>query len=237
MKFAKKTFLFVLVFIFITPQYKCFSLTEEAKSEKIAYLTFDDGPGEKVTTEILDILKEHNVNATFFLIGKMVKGQEQVLRRMVDEGHSLGLHTYSHQKSKIYRSSESFIDEMILTQQIIYEATGFKANILRFPFGSNNSSLKLTTSMVNSIHSTELKIYDWNVDSTDGLNPKTAPSIIAKRAQSTKNPAIILFHCGANNKNTPKALPAIIEYYKKNDYKFKIITPETPEIYYRDRRK
>ncbi|GIM27441.1 polysaccharide deacetylase [Clostridium polyendosporum] len=236
MQVIKKTFLLILIFIFIIPQYKCFSLTEEARTEKIVYLTFDDGPSEIITREILDILKEYNVNATFFLIGKMIKGQEQDLRRMVDEGHSLGLHTYSHERNKIYRSNQSFIDEMILTQQIIYEVTGFKTNILRFPFGSNNGSYKLSASMVNNLHNSELKIYDWNVDSTDGLNPKIEPSMIAKRAQSIKNPAVILLHCGAVNKNTVKALPSIIEYYKKNDYKFKVITSETPEVY-RIRRK
>lgn len=87
-----------------------------AEEEKVIYITFDDGPGGKVTTEVLDILKREEVPATFFLIGDQIKGQEKLIKRMVDEGHSIGLHSMSHSKSKLYSSDKEFLKEMLECQ-------------------------------------------------------------------------------------------------------------------------
>lgn len=208
-----------------------FAQEENLADQKVVYLTFDDGPSGKLNNKVLDILKEKNVHATFFLIGNMIKGQEPLVKRMVDEGNAVGLHTYSHEKDKIYRSNQSFVDEMLLTQQIIYDVTGVKTSIIRFPFGCNNNTYKLTTAMVDTLHSSNFKIYDWNVDSTDGMNPSLAPYKIFSRAKSDKNPAVVLMHCGYLNKNTAIALPEIIDYYKSKGYEFKVITEDTPEVY------
>ncbi|SHI65062.1 Peptidoglycan/xylan/chitin deacetylase, PgdA/CDA1 family [Clostridium cavendishii DSM 21758] len=228
-------FLVLAISIIYIPNTKTFATedsTEDSKCvEKIVYITFDDGPGGKVTSQILDTLKEYDAKATFFVIGNMVKGQEELLKRMFKEGHSIGLHTFTHEQNKIYRNSESFIDEMLQAQNAIESATGCKPNILRFPFGCNNNTYKLTSTMVDKLHEKNLKIYDWNVDSTDGMNPRLDPGRIAQRAKSKKDMAIVLMHCGYVNKNTAKALPDILKYYKDNGYKFKVIDESTPELY------
>lgn len=233
MNFKKKFSVFLTILILFTGIFniKTLATDEVDSSKKIVYITFDDGPAGKVTTQILDTLKEYDAKATFFVIGNMIKGQEKLLNRMVVEGHSIGLHTYSHEKNKIYRSSQSFIDEMLLTQQLVEEATGKKSTIIRFPFGCNNNTYKLTSGMVNSLHDNNFKIFDWNVDSTDGMNPKLDPYKIAERAKSKKENAIVLLHCGYVNKNTAKALPSILKYYKDNNYEFRAIDENTPEVF------
>ena len=206
------------------------SSSDELK-EKVVYLTFDDGPGGKVTKEILDTLKKENVPATFFVIGSEIKGQEDILLRMKDEGHSIGLHSFTHDRSKLYCNNDGFLNEMIKSQEAIYKVTGEKYNILRFPFGCNNSTYKLTQGLVDTLHNNNFKIYDWTADTEDGANYNSAPeSIIRKGCKNEKN-VVVLMHCGFINKNSAKALPSIIKYYKDNGYVFKSIDETTPEIY------
>lgn len=203
----------------------------DKNSEKVVYLTFDDGPGGKVTNEILDILKKEEVLATFFVIGSEIKGQESILLRIKDEGHSIGLHSFTHDRDKLYCSNDNFLNEMLKSQDAIYNVTGEKYNILRFPYGCNNKSYKLTQSLVDILHKNNLKIYDWNVDSGDGANYKSPPENIAKKACRNEDNVIVLMHCGFINKNSAKALPSVIKYYKNNGYTFKTIDETTPEIY------
>lgn len=220
---------FTLIFSIII---NYFSPPIYAEEKKIIYLTFDDGPGGKVTTKILDILKEENVPATFFVIGSQIIGQEDLLNRINDEGHSIGLHSMSHDKAKLYSSNESFLKEMFEVKSIIKDATDVDTNILRFPFGVNNNSYKLQESLVNLLHENNLKIYDWNVDSTDGANSYATPSLYIKNATSDKSPIILLMHCGYINKNSVIALPEIIKFYKSQGYEFKKITDDTPELFH-----
>lgn len=199
-------------------------------NKKIVYLTFDDGPGGKVTTQVLDTLKKENVKATFFVVGELVETNPDIIKRMYEEGHSIGLHTYSHKKS-IYNNEEAFLAENLKTKQLIYDLTGYESNILRFPFGCNNSYYHLTNSMLNKLHSNNINIYDWNVDTTDGMNPKLEPYKIAEKAKSDKDVAMILMHTGYANKNSADALPLVIKFYKEKGYEFQTITHDTPELY------
>lgn len=207
--------------------------SNETGNEKIVYLTFDDGPGGRPTIEILDILKRENVPATFFVIGDQIEGQEKTILRMKNEGHSIGLHSFSHNRQKLYCNDENFLKEMLKDQEILYEVTGEKYNILRFPFGCNNNSYKLDQKLVDLLHKNNLKIYDWNIDSGDGANAKLDPKTISKKActNGDKNTVIILMHCSHINKTTSSALPSIIKYYKDNGYVFKAIDESTPELY------
>lgn len=238
MKQLRKTICLFTILALLLSHFTVYAMDSDSlNQEKVVYLTFDDGPSGKLMKQLLDILKENNVHATFFLIGKLVQQEKVNVKRLADEGHSLGLHTYSHERNKIYRSEESFIKEMLDTQQVIYEVTGVKTNILRFPFGCNSHAYRLSTSMVNELHAHNFKIYDWNVDSTDGMNPYMESYKIAQRAKSTKNPAIVLMHCGYVNKNSIKAIQEVIDYYKKNGYTFKTIDENTPELYKITRKK
>lgn len=232
-----KKWLSFITFIIISICFSCTCLaksinddTESNKISKTVYLTFDDGPGGDVTNKVLDILKEENVKATFFVVGELVEMNPDILKRMYDEGHSIGLHTYTH-KTNIYTNEETFLEENLKTKQLIYNLTGYNANILRFPFGCNNKYYHLSKNMLNTLHENNINVYDWNVDSTDGMNPKLEPYKIASRAKSDKNTAIILMHTGYANKNSADALPLVIKYYKENGYTFKTITYDTPELY------
>jgi peptidoglycan/xylan/chitin deacetylase (PgdA/CDA1 family) len=207
------------------------TFADETK-EKVIYLTFDDGPGGKVTEEVLNILKSEEVPATFFLIGGQFKGQEALLMRMKNEGHSLGLHSMSHDRCKLYSCDNNFLNEMLQVKASIKEITGEDANILRFPFGCNNNTFNLKPELVDLLHENNLRIYDWNVDTTDGANHNAPPSTYIKKAKSDKDTIFLLMHCGSLNKNSPKALPEIIKYYKNNGYAFKRITNETKELFH-----
>lgn len=226
------SFTVTVIFLFIL-SYRSFEpIKAYAADNKVVYLTFDDGPAEKVTKDVLDILKNESVHATFFLIGNQVKGQEDLVKRIYNEGHSIGLHSMSHKRNRLYSSNEAFLREMIETQEILNQIIGFKPTILRFPFGCNNNCYKLSTSMVDLLHKNNFKIYDWNADSGDGAHPGSNPSSFIKNSKSDKDRVILLMHCAYMSKNTVKALPSIIKYYRDNDYEFKQIDENTPEEYY-----
>ena len=151
-KFSKKYILFILILMTIANFQILYTINVNAHEKKIIYLTFDDGPAGKVTEDILDVLKNNSVPATFFVIGDQIKGQEDLIKRIYDEGHSIGLHSMSHKKNSLYSSNESFLKEMLDNQEIINSILGIKPNILRFPFGCNNNYYKLSESMVNLLH-------------------------------------------------------------------------------------
>lgn len=232
LKFFKRSLSFILIIFFIIISENNTSFKAIAAEQKIIYLTFDDGPAGNVTKDILEILKSESVPATFFIIGGQIKGQEDLIRRMHNEGHALGLHSMSHRKSSLYISNEAFLKEMLETQETINSIVGIKPNIIRFPFGCNNSCYKISQSMVDLLHENNLRIYDWNTDSGDGSHPGANPSIFVKNSKSSKDYVILLMHCAYMSKNSVKALPDIIKHYKENGYEFKLIDENTPEEFH-----
>lgn len=232
LNFFKKIILFTLIITTIISYLNFTNSNVYADDTKVIYLTFDDGPAGKVTKNVLDILKRESVHATFFLIGEQIKGQEDLVRRMYDEGHALGLHSMSHKRSRLYSSNEIFLQEMLDTQEAINSIVGFKPTILRFPFGCNNNCYKISQSMVDLLHKNNLRIYDWNTDSGDGAHPGASPNAFIKNSRSNKSPVVLLMHCAYMSKNSVKALPEIIKYYKDSGYEFKIIDENTPEEFH-----
>lgn len=206
---------------------------EPSQGKKVVYLTFDDAPGDKVTDEILDVLKENNIKATFFIVGNRIKGREEILKRICSEGHGMGLHTYTHNMRRIYSSHKIFIDEMLETQDEIFKVTGRRTYLIRFPGGSKP---QLNKAFLNQLHELNLKVYDWNVPLSDGINCKIPPSRLYNEGINMRyftSPIFILMHCSGENGNTCIALPKIIKYYKEQGYEFKAITENTPEYFFR----
>lgn len=204
-----------------------------SKEQKLIYLTFDDGPGHTVTENILDILKSENVKATFFVIGSKVAGRESTLNRMRSEGHSIGLHTFTHQYNKIYKNNECFVNEMNQAENTIKNVTGISSKIIRFPSGSNGHMDK---PLMDELHSMNYKIFDWNLCLSDGINHNTPVNKLYKEGTEkcvNPNRIFLLAHCGAENKNTCTVLPEIIRYYKNLGYEFRPITNDTPEYHFR----
>ena len=209
------------------------------EEEKVVYLTFDDGPTTGVTEEILDVLNKENVKATFFVVGKEIIQREKVLQRIYEEGHTIGLHTYSHNFKKIYASETAFLTEMQQVEDKINEVIGKNLDLkaIRFPGGSSG---RLTQNLLVQLHEAGYKIYDWNVNLEDGVNPQLQPWQLlenAKKCSRKTNRKIILAHCNINNKSTPRALADIIQYYRSEGYVFKAINDQTEEFYYRIKEK
>ena len=199
--------------------------------KKIIYLTFDDGPSI-ITDKVLDILKENDVKATFFVIGNQIYDFENTVKRMHIEGHSIGLHTYTHKFKLIYSNRNTFINEMLECRNIINKVVGIPPNIIRFPGGSRK---RLSNEYIKKLHGYNFKIYDWNMEIADGINPKISSDKLYRNA--TKNnenlsSIMLLLHCDYMHKNTCKALPKIIKYYKEKGYEFKTISEDTPELYF-----
>jgi peptidoglycan/xylan/chitin deacetylase (PgdA/CDA1 family) len=220
----------ITCFLLYSPGY-AENLSRYSKS-KTVYLTFDDGPSI-ITNSLLDTLKECNVKATFFVVGKEINGREDVLKRIYNEGHSIGLHTYSHNFKKIYENDDIFINEMLLDQKKIFEIVGYSSKLIRFPGGS---SKHLDENMLEKLHKNDFKIFDWNSNLEDGVNPKLSVDDLianAKKCRACDTNIILLMHCNSNNTNTIKALPKIVEYYRSCGYKIKPITDSTPEYYYK----
>jgi peptidoglycan-N-acetylglucosamine deacetylase len=210
---------------------------KRVNNRKVIYLTFDDGPTTPITDIILDILKDKKVNATFFVIGNKVKLKASLIKRIYNEGNGIGLHTFTHDYSKIYRSQEAFICEMDRSAEEIYDVLGIRPNIIRFPTGSIGH---LNKTLYQKLKEKHYRIYDWNARITDGVHPNKSPYTFYREAVKSGrkwDTIFMLMHCDALNSNTCKALSKIIDYYKDNDFEFKIIDQNTPEYYFRYEKK
>ena len=178
------------------------------------YLTFDDGPSI-YTDEILDILAEYDIKATFFVLGKETEKDKERLRRIVDEGHTLGMHSYSHRYSEMYASVEKFAADFHKIQDYLYEVTGVVSKFYRFPGGSSN---KVSNADMNELEKfldeQDVTYFDWNISSGDADNIDFSVEELV--SNSTKNieknrTSVILFHDSASKRSTVDALPHVIE--------------------------
>jgi len=200
-------------------------LAEIKASGKIAYLTFDDGPSMVVTPQILDILKEYDVKATFFVIGYMAEKYPEMLRRTYAEGHTIGNHTYSHNYGYIYRNSTRFLEDLNTANLTLKSILGeyFNTNIVRFPGGSFG---KQKGPMVNAVKEAGYQYFDWNSLNGDaeGINiPKDRLITRFKETAKGKKELIILMHDTDQKTSTVDSLSEIIEYLEDEGYIFGVL--------------
>lgn len=200
------------------------------------YLTFDDGPSYTITPYILDILKEENIKATFFVAGYS-SGLDSLIKRAFDEGHSIGVHTASHSYGQIYSSLNNYLNDFNYENERIKNITGSYTKIFRFPGGSSNTVSAfnpgimsyLTSYMTNQGY----KYYDWNLSSGDasGIN-YSAEGIYNNVVRNLKPNQLnmVLMHDLGNKYSTLYSLRNIIKYGKDHGYEFKKITYDTPQI-------
>lgn len=178
------------------------------------YITFDDGPSV-YTKDILDILKAYEVKATFFVVGKEGEYNEQMLRRIVEEGHSIGMHSYSHQYADIYKSVDAFAADLDRIRNHILAVTGVESNIYRFPGGSSNKITDINIREFGAyLQSRDIQYYDWNISSGDAsqITPDTATIVQNSISQiADRKVSIILMHDAQDKASTVEALPQIIE--------------------------
>lgn len=213
-----------------TPK-KCFSSVSNGKPGVI-YLTFDDGPSTKNTARLLDILKEENVKATFFLTDKT--NTDYLIKRMYDEGHTIGLHTASHNYKYIYSSTTNFIKDIEKIQEKVARITGEKSSIIRFPGGSSNTVSSFNPGIMCTLSNMVIEkgyhYFDWNVSSGDAGGSRSKKNTYRNVTNNlSKNRAnVVLMHDIYDS--TVDAVKDIIKYGKDDGYTFEKITMDT-EMY------
>lgn len=183
------------------------------------YLTFDDGPSREYTPAILDALKSHGVKATFFVVGKSVRANGDILRRMRQEGHSIGVHCDEHVYAKIYKNYPAFSKDLKKCIDTVERTLpGYKVKYYRFPGGSFGKSDRI----IRIVKGMGLEIVDWNCVNGDTEIKNAGEREILSCVKSTskgKKKAVILMH---DNKGiTARTLPAVIKYFKQKGYRFK----------------
>ncbi len=178
------------------------------------YLTFDDGPSI-YTDDILDILAEYDVKATFFVVGKTDETSLAAYKRIVEEGHTLGMHSYSHKYNEIYASEEAFAEDFQKLRSFLEETTGVSPVFYRFPGGSSNTvSSKDMSVFARYLKEQGVTYFDWNISSGDATGGGLSASSIRRNAVNgvaNKNTAVILLHDAADKYSTVRALPDIIQ--------------------------
>jgi len=188
----------------------------EESDRPIVYLTFDDGPSAN-TEIVLDILKANDIKATFFVVNSNIEAHQHLYKRIVDEGHSLGIHTYSHQYTQIYSSVDAYLADFNNIFQKVYELTGIKPTIFRFPGGSINTyNQNFYTELAAEMLRRGFTYYDWNVSSGDAGITYTSAAI--QNAVVTgclnKQRSIVLMHDSSTKGATAGALQNIINALK-----------------------
>lgn len=210
--------------------------SETEDGERKVYLTFDDGPSGN-TGEILDILAEYDVKATFFVVGKEEERYQPLYKRIVEEGHTLAMHSYSHKYSEIYQSKESFVEDLTKLQEFLYDTTGVWCRYCRFPGGSSNTVSSVDMhDLIAYLEEQDMSYFDWNVSSGDASSAYISPDAIVRNSTSKLQnfqEAIILLHDASDKDSTVEALPRLIEQIQAmEDTKILPITDDTEAIHH-----
>lgn len=195
------------------------------------YLTFDDGPSQN-TLKILDILDQFGVKATFFVIGTN-PDEYSIMKDIVDRGHTIALHTFSHDYGQVYSSEDAYFEDLNKIAQVVKEQTGVEADCIRFPGGSSNTvsaqySPGLMTTLSKAVLDRGYQYFDWNGDSTDASgNNVPVQQLIDNATSGIGTEKInILFHDTDAKGTTVEALPSIIQAYQDAGYVFKGVTKD-----------
>lgn len=205
-------------------------------TNKFAYLTFDDGPSAN-TVKILDFLKANNIKATFFVLGK--NNQDEIYKRIVNEGHTLAIHSNTHAYDTIYQSVDNFMADITSLSNMLEKVTGVKPSIMRFPGGSNNTIShkygggNIMNQIIPAVTDAGFTYFDWNVDSLDASANKQDKNVIVQsvlNGAQGKNEAVILMHDAPAKTTTVDALPEIVEGLRKQGFSFRPITDETEQV-------
>jgi len=207
-------------------------------SNGVIYLTFDDGPSNGITPKILDILKEENVKATFFVISGC-DNFNSLVKREYNEGHTVALHSYTHRYDLIYKSIDNYFNDLNKIRNQVYNATGEYSNIIRFPGGSSNSISKryssgIMSTLVNEVDFKGYHYFDWNISSGDAGGVSSSSEVYYNVVNSLNHNRsnVVLMHDFENNYYTLNALRDIIRYGKNNGYTFDKITMSTKEVHH-----
>ena len=196
---------------------------------KTMYLTFDDGPSEENTAAVLDILKEYNIQATFFVVGENVRRHPEVARRIVEEGHTIGIHCNRHEYGELYESVDSYLADFREAYDAVYEVTGVEAKLFRFPGGSLNSYNKdVYEDIIAEMTDRGFIYFDWNGSLEDAVSKSTPEQLVENAVESTlgRKKVVMLAHDIVYN--TTLCLENLIDSLP--EYKMEPLTEEVTPI-------
>jgi len=209
-------------------------VTRVDDNDGVIYLTFDDGPSS-TTSKVLDVLKRQNVKATFFVVN-YGNYYEDVVKRIVNEGHTIAIHSYTHNYKLIYSSEDAYFDDLYKIRDKVKNTTGIDTNIMRFPGGSSNTissfNKGIMSRLVKLVKNDGFHYFDWNVDSSDAGVAKNSTQVynnVMKGLRINRN-NVVLMHDFGNNQKTVDALENIIIDAKNKGYSFSKITNNTQMI-------
>lgn len=215
------------------------SVYENSSGGSPVYLTFDDGPSDRVTPRVLDTLKAYNVHATFFIVNYGESGKA-LIRRMIDEGHTVAIHGYSHDYAAIYKSDEAFMQNIYRLRDRLRSDFGYEAAIIRFPGGSSNTvsrqySMGIMSRLAQRVQAEGFTYFDWNVSSGDAAGTPASSGQIYNNVTSALRHGrsnVVLMHDAGAKGTTADALPDIIRYCLANGYSIQPITPATKPVHH-----
>ena len=205
-----------------------------ADEVKEVYLTFDDGPGSQ-TGKILDILKKNHVKATFFVTGKEDASSKKIYQRIVKEGHTLAMHSYSHIQDVIYDSKEAFEKDLKQINRCLYEATGVHTKFYRFPGGSSNEISNVNMAeFVRILNEKGITYFDWNVSAGDTSSDYTVDDVVTNVTEGVKRykTSVVLLHDGDDKSTTVEALESLIQKLQQMKAEILPIDENTKVIQY-----
>lgn len=203
---------------------------KQISPNKTIFLTFDDGPSAR-TGEVLDILKQKNVKATFFVVGNTSTAGKDYMKRIVEEGHTIAPHTFTHNFKSIYSSVEAYLNDFNKIYTLIYETTGVKPTIFRFAGGSKNSFNKNNyREIIAEMTRRGFNYYDWNLSTGDAVQKSLTPAekcLSNVLNYSAKyNNAVVLMHDAQPKTTTVQALPALIDGLRNQGFSFQKLSNE-----------
>ena len=198
------------------------------------YLTFDGSPSNN-TGRILDILSTYNVKATFFVVGNEDEEMKSVYQRIVNEGHTLGMHSYSNKYSSLYASTDAFINDLEKLQGYLMNVTGVSSMFYRFPGGSGNQISDINmVDYVRILNQRGITYFDWNVSAGDSANDYSIDDVVNQVTSGVRNykTSVVLLHDADNKSTTVDALGPLIEALEKMDAELLPIDENTNLIQY-----
>jgi len=200
---------------------------------KVIYLTFDDGPG-KYTDKLLDVLAKYNVKVTFFVVGT---DYPSIMKRIAEEGHAIGVHSYTHRLKLIYQSEDHFFTDMEQMQELIVKYTGKRTNLLRFPGGSSNRLSDYNPGIMSRLSKSVVErgyyYFDWNVDSCDASRADTPEEVFqyVKEGCEGREKSVVLQHDIKDY--SVDAVEMILKWGLENGYTFLPLDPSAPGCHHK----
>ncbi|MCC8129907.1 MAG: polysaccharide deacetylase [Clostridiales bacterium] len=208
--------------------------------DSVIYLTFDDGPSSTITGEILDVLEENCIQATFFIVDYS-EDRLPLLERMIEDGDTVGIHALDHDYEACYSSEDAYLDGVETLREKLYQDTGYEAFCLRFPGGSSNTisanyNEGIMTRLTQRVSDLGMVYFDWNVDSEDASGNSVPDSTLVTNVTGELQKGrdnVVLMHDANSKKTTVQALQSIINYGRENGYTFKAIDRSTTPVHHR----